>query len=122
MARDAKLGRRTAPALRDGTQDDVYLLSDDGDGHVAVRCRRRDGTLDELTRTPSGRRGLNRVTLAQAILRDALESPPPRLLVRDYARFVPLPGAQAVRLPAHELDAWLATWEPAITAILRRLS
>jgi hypothetical protein len=108
------------PELRDDRLDDAYTLTEEGDGRIAVRRLGRDGTVELGVAWPQ-RRAPDRLSLASAILEDALAEPPPRKLVRDYSRFVPLPHGGEVRIEAGDLSSWLATWEPPIAALLRRL-
>jgi hypothetical protein len=106
--------------MHDDTLGDVYELSAVGGG-VVVRCRRASGALDELCRVGPRRRGPDRTALAGAILGDALAATPSRKLIRDYSRFLPVPSTDGVTIPATDVAAWLATWEPPLAALFRRV-
>src|SRR4051794_19735354 len=107
--------------LRDDRLHDASELSDGGGGRVARRRLPLGGDPLELGVAWPRRRAPDRMAIAGAILRDALAAPPPRQLVRDYSRFVPLPGEGDVRIPAADVAAWITTWDPPIAALLRRL-
>ena len=90
--------------------------------------RRRDGISAVLLRVDSGaevelaassrRLGVDWSALAGALLADALEAPPQRRLVSDYARFLAPARGQERRIAGAELQAWLDTWRPSILAVL----
>jgi hypothetical protein len=106
----------TPPRVRPDALRAAYVVRRTGDATVASR-RDASGAEHELAAARS-RAGLGGSRLAAAILRDALDEPPPRRLVKDYSRFiVPRRGGELV-VVGDELQAWLETWRPGLLSLL----
>jgi hypothetical protein len=114
VARDAQLKRR----VREDAAERVYVLSRAGRGRAVVLREQPGEPAVELLRTRR-RLGVRPVELADAVLRDALDSPPSRKLAMDYARFVVPRRDGVTRITARDLQAWLDTWQPPLSAIFK---
>jgi len=87
------------------------------EGNTAVLLRVLPGAEVELA--ASRRRiGPDWTALADALFADALDAPPQRRLVTDYARFLAPARGQDRRIAGIELQSWLDTWRPSILAVL----
>jgi len=87
------------------------------DGNSAVLVRIDPGAEVELAAS-SRRRGADWAALAAALFADALDAPPQRRLVSDYARFLAPARGQERRIAGSELQTWLDTWRPNILSVL----
>jgi hypothetical protein len=116
MALRSLLDGPRPPRVRADALASTYVVRRDGSGR-AVLVRRRDGEEAELAASGRGG-GSSWSRLARALLADALDGPPPRRLVSDYARFLATPRGQARTFGGKELEQWLATWRPSILATL----
>lgn len=106
------------PRVREEALGWAYLVSrSDGSRAVVVR-RSADGEEVELARSDL-RRKVNWPALASSILGDALDGRVSRKLASDYSRFIVTARDARLTVTGRELQAWLDTWRPPLSALLR---
>jgi hypothetical protein len=104
------------PRVRPVALGNAYIVSRGSRNRVVLT---RSGADEEITELASSNRraGVDWPALAKAILADALDDRPTLRLTEDYARFIVTPRAGVRTISGHEIQAWLDTWRPGLSAL-----
>lgn len=105
------------PRVRPAALGFLYTVARDGRNGVVVTRRAAAGDVVELA-TSDRRAGVDWRALAREVLGDALDGRPPRGLSDDYARFIVTPRRGLRTIAGREIQAWLETWRPGLSALL----
>ena len=111
------LRKPAVPRVRPAALGSTYVVSRDRRNGVVIVRKTAAGDGAELA---SSRRRLGVVwpAVAQAILDDALDARPPRKLIDDYSHFIVTARGGVRAIAGNEIQQWLDTWRPGLSALL----